>query len=74
MNSHCRYRFLNNQTTSIRRPEDVGVRGTQTNCPDRSRLKRRVSLYGRQHSKETFQTFPSCAMNHIATDVAAAIK
>ena len=38
----------------------------QTNCQDRPRLKRRVGLYGRQHSKETF---PSCAMNNIATDV-----
>jgi hypothetical protein len=28
-------------------------------------------LYGRQHSKETL---PWCAMNDIATDVAAAIK
>ena len=38
---------------------------------DRLRLKRLVGLYGRQHSKETF---PSCAMNDIATDVAAAIQ
>ena len=38
---------------------------------DRLRLKRLVGLYGRQHSKETL---PSCAMNDIATDVAAAIK
>jgi hypothetical protein len=28
-------------------------------------------LYGRQHSKETF---PSCAMNDVATDVAAAFQ
>ena len=38
---------------------------------DRLRLKRLVGLYGRQHSKETL---PSCAMNDIATDVAAAIQ
>jgi hypothetical protein len=37
----------------------------------RGGLKRLVGLYGQQHSKETF---PSCAMNDIATDVAAAIK
>jgi hypothetical protein len=34
-------------------------------------LKRLAGLYGQQHSKETF---PSCAMNDIATDVEAAIK
>jgi hypothetical protein len=38
---------------------------------DRPRLKCLVGLYGRQHSKETF---PSCAMNDVATDVAAAIR
>jgi hypothetical protein len=38
---------------------------------DRLRLKRLVGLYGRQHPKETL---PSCAMNDIATDVAAAIQ
>ena len=38
---------------------------------DRLRLKRLVGLYGRQHSKETL---PSCAMNDMATDVAAAIQ
>jgi hypothetical protein len=62
VNSNCRYRFLNNQTQ-----EDVGVRGAQTDCRDRPKLKRRVCLYGRQHSKETFSWG---AMN--ATDVAAA--
>jgi hypothetical protein len=34
-------------------------------------LKRLVGLYSQQHSKETF---PSGAMDDIATDVAAAIK
>jgi hypothetical protein len=38
---------------------------------DRLRLKRLVGLYGRQHPKDTL---PSCAMNDIATDVAAAIQ
>ena len=38
---------------------------------DRLRLKCLVGLYGRRHSNETF---PSCAMNDIATDVAAAIQ
>jgi hypothetical protein len=38
---------------------------------DRLRLKRLVGLYGRQHPKETL---PSCAMNDIATDVAATIQ
>ena len=32
---------------------DVGVRGAQTKCRDRPRLKRLVGLYGRQYSKET---------------------
>jgi hypothetical protein len=45
--------------------------GAQTKCRDRPRLKRLVVLYGQQHSKEIL---PSCAMNDIATDVAAAIK
>jgi hypothetical protein len=45
--------------------------GAQTKCRDRARFKRLVGLYGRQHSKETFL---SCAINDIATDVAAAIK
>jgi hypothetical protein len=45
--------------------------GAQTKCRDRPRLKRLVGLYGRQHSKETF---PLCAMNDIAADVAAAIQ
>jgi hypothetical protein len=45
--------------------------GAQTKCRDRPGLKRLVVLYGQQHSKETL---PSCAMNDIATDVAAAIK
>jgi hypothetical protein len=66
VNSNYRYRFLDNQTTrrcrGSRRPDELS---------DRPRLKRRVCLYGRQHSKETF---PSGTMNDIATDVAAAIQ
>ena len=62
VNSNCRHRFLNNQTT------------TSYQGPGRPRgsvriawLKRLVGLLGRQHLK---QTLPSCAMNDIATDVA----
>jgi hypothetical protein len=40
-------------------------------CRDRPRLKRRIGLYGRQHSKETF---PSRVISDIATDVAAVIQ
>src|SRR6202158_4805639 len=53
-------------------PDDnVMGSGAQTKCRDRPRLKRLVGLCGRQPSKETF---PSCAMNDIAADVAAAIQ
>ena len=74
MNSNYRYRFLDNQTTRTGQSDYkkmFGFAGVQTHCRDRPRLKCRVGLYGRQHSKEDF---PSCAMNDIATDVAAAIQ
>jgi len=48
-----------------------GCAAPRRSIRDRLRLKRLVGLYGRQHPKETL---PSCAMNDIATDVAAAIQ
>jgi hypothetical protein len=48
-----------------------GVRDAQTKCRDRPRLNRLVGLYGGNIRR---RLPPSCAMNDIATAVAAAIK
>jgi hypothetical protein len=66
VNSNCQYRFLNNQTTT-----DVGIRGAQTKCRDTPEAQ----TSGRLIRSAIFEGDPpSCAMDDIATDVAAAIN
>jgi hypothetical protein len=51
-----------NMMSGVRRPDEA------SGSPEGQKP---IGLYGQQHSKESFS---SCAMNDIATDVAAAIK
>src|ERR1700730_11315125 len=66
VNSNCRYLFLNNQTT-----HDVG-----SAAPRRiAGIARHSNALGGLIRSATFEgDIPSCAMNDVATDVAAAFQ